>query len=101
MTALAFDASGRRLITGSRDGVLKMWNFNNGQMLKKMYKDNKDEVTEILYGEMVWLVHRGEGKATNNYNFRAKTSVSFLSDGIKRLLFSWMILQKMNLSLCG
>ncbi len=53
MTALAFDASGRRLITGSRDGVLKMWNFNNGQMLKKMYKDNTDEVTEILYGEVV------------------------------------------------
>jgi hypothetical protein len=54
MTAFAFDASGRRLITGSRDGILKMWNFNNGQMLKTMRKDNTAEVTDIFYGEMVY-----------------------------------------------
>ena len=53
MTAFAFDATGRRLITGSRDGILKIWNFNNGQLLNKLIKDSMDEVTEILYGELV------------------------------------------------
>lgn len=33
LTAMIFDPSGRRLITGGRDGSLKIWNFNNGACL--------------------------------------------------------------------
>ena len=33
ITAMAFDTTGRRLVTGGRDGSLKMWNFNNGACL--------------------------------------------------------------------
>ena len=33
ITAMAFDPSGRRLITGGRDGSIKLWNFNNGACL--------------------------------------------------------------------
>uniref|UniRef100_A0A673JCJ9 WD40 repeat domain 95 n=1 Tax=Sinocyclocheilus rhinocerous TaxID=307959 RepID=A0A673JCJ9_9TELE len=33
ITCMAFDPSGRRLVTGGRDGCLKMWNFNNGQFV--------------------------------------------------------------------
>ena len=33
LTAMTFDPSGRRLITGGRDGSLKIWNFNNGACL--------------------------------------------------------------------
>ena len=33
LTAMSFDPSGRRLITGGRDGSLKIWNFNNGACL--------------------------------------------------------------------
>ncbi|KAJ3276764.1 WD40 repeat domain 95 [Terramyces sp. JEL0728] len=52
LTAMCFDISGRRLITGSRDKVLKMWNFNNGQILRKMYKETAHETTDICYIEM-------------------------------------------------
>lgn len=33
ITAMAFDSARRRLITGGRDGSLKIWNFNNGACL--------------------------------------------------------------------
>uniref|UniRef100_A0A3B4UAR7 Uncharacterized protein n=1 Tax=Seriola dumerili TaxID=41447 RepID=A0A3B4UAR7_SERDU len=36
ITCMAFDLRGRRLITGGRDGCLKIWNFNNGQCLKTL-----------------------------------------------------------------
>lgn len=53
LTSMCFDKSGRRLITGSRDKVLKMWNFNNGQILRHMYKPTATETTDIIYIEMV------------------------------------------------
>ena len=58
LTAMCFDKSGRRLITGSRDKVLKMWNFNNGQILRHMYKPTATETTDILYVEMVFDLNR-------------------------------------------
>lgn len=30
ITALAFDESSRKLISGAHDGTVAMWNFNNG-----------------------------------------------------------------------
>jgi len=35
ISAMAFDASWRRLLIGGEDGSLRMWNFNNGQCLKE------------------------------------------------------------------
>ncbi|KAG5463066.1 MAG: WD40-repeat-containing domain protein [Olpidium bornovanus] len=52
ITAMCFDGSGRRLITGSRDGEIKMWNFNTGMILKKMIKQNNAEVSDVCYVEM-------------------------------------------------
>ncbi|KAI9325972.1 WD40-repeat-containing domain protein [Zopfochytrium polystomum] len=52
ITSMCFDRTGRRLITGSRDGIVKMWNFNNGQILRKMIKDSTMEVTDVIYVEM-------------------------------------------------
>ncbi|KAJ3094874.1 nucleoside diphosphate kinase, partial [Physocladia obscura] len=46
ITAMCFDISGRRLVTGSRDGIVKMWNFNNGMILRKMMKPNTFEATD-------------------------------------------------------
>ncbi|KAJ3086960.1 hypothetical protein HK102_012084 [Quaeritorhiza haematococci] len=48
ITAMAFDASRRRLITGGRDGSIKMWNFNNGQLLHEIVKDDDAEVTGLM-----------------------------------------------------
>ncbi|KAM6933329.1 cilia- and flagella-associated protein 337 [Xenentodon cancila] len=54
ITCMTLDSNGRRttcwydlcfrLITGGRDGSLKIWNFNNGQCLKTLKKDSKCHV---------------------------------------------------------
>ncbi|XP_029027230.1 WD repeat-containing protein on Y chromosome isoform X2 [Betta splendens] len=38
ITCMTFDLRGRRLITGGKDGCLKIWNFNTGQCLKTLKK---------------------------------------------------------------
>nr|XP_054598438.1 WD repeat-containing protein 64 [Nothobranchius furzeri] len=43
ITCMTFDSTGRRLITGGRDGCLKIWNFNNGQCLKTLKKEDKGQ----------------------------------------------------------
>nr|XP_006820824.1 PREDICTED: WD repeat-containing protein on Y chromosome-like [Saccoglossus kowalevskii] len=53
ITAMIFDNTGRRLITGGRDGKLKIWNYNNGHCLKTLEKENSnEEVTSVTYVEM-------------------------------------------------
>ncbi|KAG7243082.1 hypothetical protein INR49_016457 [Caranx melampygus] len=55
ITCMAFDLSGRRLITGGRDGCLKIWNFNNGQCLQILKKDGEcREVCDCIFQK----VHR-------------------------------------------
>jgi WD40 repeat protein len=50
ISAICFDFSGRRLITGGHDGSLKMWNFSNGQCLKDFnYDVEPKEVSDIIY----------------------------------------------------
>ncbi|XP_069035623.1 cilia- and flagella-associated protein 337 isoform X2 [Lepisosteus oculatus] len=49
VTAMAFDGPKRRLITGSKDGSLRLWNFNNGACLFELPKLHDSEVTGILY----------------------------------------------------
>ena len=45
ITAMCFDSSERRLITGANDGSVRMWNFNNGSLLKEFFhKDDPEEV---------------------------------------------------------
>ncbi|KAI9222237.1 WD40-repeat-containing domain protein [Blastocladiella britannica] len=52
ITAMCFDTSGRRLLTASRDGVIKVWNFNNGQLLRRCVKTNSDEVSALHCAEV-------------------------------------------------
>ncbi|XP_035478797.2 WD repeat-containing protein on Y chromosome isoform X1 [Scophthalmus maximus] len=50
ITCMTFDLRGRRLITGGRDGCLKIWNFNNGQCLKTLKKDGEcNEVCDCIF----------------------------------------------------
>ncbi|CAM9527261.1 unnamed protein product [Lampetra fluviatilis] len=50
ITCMAFDSSGRRLITGGRDGCLKVWNYNNGQCLRTLRKQrNAEEICDCTY----------------------------------------------------
>ncbi|XP_054462388.1 WD repeat-containing protein 64 [Anoplopoma fimbria] len=50
ITCMTFDPKGRRLITGGRDGCLKIWNFNNGQCLKTLKKESEcQEVCDCIF----------------------------------------------------
>ena len=50
MNALAFDTRERRLLTGASDGSVRMWNHNNGQLLKEMFHlQPAGEVTRVLH----------------------------------------------------
>ena len=53
MTCIAFDANERRLLSAANDGMVKIWNFNNGSMLR-MYTHDDEESREI---SRVFYVH--------------------------------------------
>ena len=44
ITSMTFDPSGRRLLTGGRDGKVKIWNFNNGACLSEIDMGDTSEV---------------------------------------------------------
>uniref|UniRef100_A0A8B9S9B3 Uncharacterized protein n=1 Tax=Apteryx owenii TaxID=8824 RepID=A0A8B9S9B3_APTOW len=53
ITCLTFDSSGRRLVTGGRDGCLKIWNYNNGHCLHTLKREGKcDEICDCTYAEV-------------------------------------------------
>nr|XP_012140683.1 PREDICTED: WD repeat-containing protein on Y chromosome-like [Megachile rotundata] len=53
ITAACFDESEQLLVTGTRDGTLKIWNFNTGTCLRNMAIENQCEVTSL-----VWIENR-------------------------------------------
>lgn len=38
LSAMVFDASQRRLLTGGSDGMLRFWNANNGSVLRQFQR---------------------------------------------------------------
>ncbi|ESO82038.1 hypothetical protein LOTGIDRAFT_176316, partial [Lottia gigantea] len=48
ITTMVFDDNWRRLITGARNGSIKVWNFQNGHNLHKLEAAADAEVTGIL-----------------------------------------------------
>lgn len=49
ITAMSFDPTRRRLATGTRDGVVKIWNFNNGTLLRELPSSDRTEITCIAW----------------------------------------------------
>ncbi|KAK3266557.1 hypothetical protein CYMTET_24827 [Cymbomonas tetramitiformis] len=50
VSSMAFDTAGRRLLSASIDGTVRIHNYNNGTLLKNFtHNDQKTEVTDVLY----------------------------------------------------
>ena len=55
ITSMTFDPSGRRLLTGGRDGKVKIWNFNNGACLSEIYMGDTSEVLwNVIQESLCW-----------------------------------------------
>lgn len=68
---MTFDETGRRLITGGRDGNCKIWNFNNGHCLKILRKSNKHEISDVKYVKIYnnkFIVNVGWDRCINIYD---------------------------------
>ncbi len=48
ITAMTFDPTFRRLFTASRNGLVKIWNFNNGAMLRELPLYDSTVITAIV-----------------------------------------------------
>ncbi|KAM3922899.1 cilia- and flagella-associated protein 337-like [Leptodactylus fuscus] len=48
ITCMALDMSQRKLLTGARNGTIKMWNIQNGHHLHRLQALEESEVTRIL-----------------------------------------------------
>mmetsp|Transcript_26337 Transcript_26337/g.67097 ORF Transcript_26337/g.67097 Transcript_26337/m.67097 type:complete len:1002 (-) Transcript_26337:5721-8726(-) len=62
ITDLHFDHIGRRMLTAASDGTVKMWNFNNGQLLKEFANESDAEISSVLYineGGLQFIVGAG------------------------------------------
>lgn len=51
ITAACFDPNNQLLLTGARNGSLKVWNFNNGECLRNMNIEHNMEVTGVFWVE--------------------------------------------------
>lgn len=51
VTCIAFDANERRLLSSANDGLVKIWNFNNGSMLRMYTHDDEQpqEISRVFY----------------------------------------------------
>ena len=49
ITSLGLDDSGRRLITGARNGVIKVWNLLNGHNLHHFQPVEDSEITRVVH----------------------------------------------------
>ena len=52
ITCLDFDTTGRRCLTGGRDGAIKVWNYNNGHCLMTL-RNREFKLTQIYYLESI------------------------------------------------
>ncbi len=72
ITCMSYDGTGRRLITGSRGGECKIWNFNNGHCIKTLRKEDVyDEITDITYVQVYnnkFIVTVGWDRSINIYD---------------------------------
>ncbi|XP_055606864.1 WD repeat-containing protein on Y chromosome [Uranotaenia lowii] len=50
ITCACFDPKLQLLLTGARDGTMKIWNFNSGSLMVSLLLETDCEVTEVFWG---------------------------------------------------
>ncbi len=65
ITALAFDESLRKLISGAHGGTVAIWNFNNGVLIKK-FKADPEAIKGS--GEITSIIHKNERLCLSSWN---------------------------------
>jgi WD40 repeat protein len=82
LTACCFDSAGRRLITGSHDGTVKVWNFSSGACLKTL------EHCELL-SEVTSVIHIEEGGGWQG-GVKQPGRKHIIAAGWDKKLFAWV-----------
>ncbi|KAM4842698.1 EF-hand calcium-binding domain-containing protein 8 [Thomomys bottae] len=80
LTAMALDESGRCLLTGLRDGTMRMWNYNTAECLLTF--PNPDQV------EITGIVHMSKGFYVSGWNKRV-TSFMFHKTKLMLMCYRW------------
>ncbi|XP_054580247.1 EF-hand calcium-binding domain-containing protein 8 [Eptesicus fuscus] len=78
LTAMSLDEPERCLLTGSRDGTIKMWNYSTGESLLTFPNPDKLEISGIIHMNKVFYVS-GWNKRITCYKFH-KTKPVILCD---------------------
>eukprot|EP00116_Pleurobrachia_bachei_P001759 sb/3462021/ len=74
ITCINIDSRGRRLLTGARNGHVKIWNFNNGHCLKMLEGTMEAEVTGITaFSDKNVIYTAGWNKCINVYRDDSET----------------------------
>ncbi|XP_036274689.1 EF-hand calcium-binding domain-containing protein 8 [Pipistrellus kuhlii] len=68
LTAMTLDEPERCLLTGSRDGTIKMWNYGTGECLLTFPNPDKVEISGIIHMNKVFYVS-GWNKRITSYKF--------------------------------
>ncbi len=73
---MSFDPTLRRLVTGAQDGAVKIWNFNNGALLRELEIFDKMEVSSIVVGRQR-IITAGWNRRLTVYMDSAEDETSF------------------------
>ncbi|KAG2460939.1 WDR49 protein, partial [Polypterus senegalus] len=80
ITCVSFDVSQRRLITGARNGTIKIWNIQNGHNLHKLQPLGEAEVTGLISFQEHRLLAIGWNKKLALYNMANPEDVHIMAD---------------------
>ncbi|KAJ3274070.1 hypothetical protein HDV01_003563 [Terramyces sp. JEL0728] len=70
ITTMLMDDCGRRLITGGRNGTIRVWNYNNGELLQELIKGDNSEVTSLAYisiKDLTYIIATGWERKINMF----------------------------------